>query len=164
MPQLYREAGFWNLVELQQAVEEEKVAHDVDCNATCLTNTLIAADVATFTYETHQRRGEGDLVAAATQVGIALPPGNHKRAHLMARSWWKALDEAKKAAANAEAAKKKPEDWWTDTSYKGKAYLPLSTGLDKVVTKEGEKDAKPTSLLTWSLPPPRNKLDFERFA
>lgn len=63
------------------------------------------------------------------------------------------MDEAKKAAdAAAEAASKVPADWWVDTTYNGKQFLPLSTAPDKVVTKAGEKDAKLGASMTWSLP------------
>ena len=34
-------------------------------------------------------------------------------------------------------------DWWVDTSYKGKVYLPLSSDPQKVVTKSGDKDQLP---------------------
>jgi len=47
-------------------------------------------------------------------------------------SWWNAVDEAAKKEAAEVAAKKKKEDWWVDSSYKGKAFLPLSSAPDKV--------------------------------
>jgi hypothetical protein len=53
-------------------------------------------------------------------------------------SWWQAIDEAKKkaaddaAAARATAAAKKT-DWWVDTAYNGKTFLPLSSAPDKVI-------------------------------
>mmetsp|Transcript_73983 Transcript_73983/g.145198 ORF Transcript_73983/g.145198 Transcript_73983/m.145198 type:complete len:336 (-) Transcript_73983:40-1047(-) len=49
-------------------------------------------------------------------------------------SWWQAVDEAKeKEKADAEAAKKK-EDWWMDTTYKGKTYLEKDAKTDKPTT------------------------------
>lgn len=71
-------------------------------------------------------------------------------------SWWQAIDEAKqkataeaKAAADAAAAAKKT-DWWLDTTYNGKVFLPLSSAPDKIVTKVGEKDEVKPTTLTWS--------------
>lgn len=71
---------------------------------------------------------------------------------LILNSWWKALDEEKRKIEEEVAIKKKKEDWWTDSSYKGKVFLPLSTAYDKIVTKEGEKDAKPSLHQTFSVP------------
>jgi hypothetical protein len=38
-------------------------------------------------------------------------------------SWWQAVDEAKAKEKEEAEAKKKKEDWWMDTTYKGKVYL-----------------------------------------
>ena len=45
---------------------------------------------------------------------------------------------------------KEKADWWKDTQYKGKIFLPLSTMSDKIVTKKGEKDAKTVPTTVWS--------------
>ena len=39
---------------------------------------------------------------------------------------------------------------WTDSKYKGKTYLPLSSAVDKVVTAKGEKDEQKILTGTWS--------------
>ena len=39
---------------------------------------------------------------------------------------------------------------WTDSNYKGKTYLPLSTAADKVVTSVGERDEQRTLAGTWT--------------
>lgn len=112
LSQLYREANFWTLSELQQAVEEDKLH-----------------------LRTKPLKEEEKDTWWRTQP-----------------SYWKALDEASRAAAEAAAAKAKPADWWTDTAYNGRTYLPLSTAADKVVTKDGEKDVKLTATQTWAVP------------
>jgi hypothetical protein len=116
--QLYREAGFWHLHEMQVAIEEEKLHLKVTRNAV---PTIPPADIK--------------------------PPWWKK-----IPTWWQAVDEAKKKAEEETAAKAKPEDWWTGSSYKGKTFLPLSTAPDKVVTKTGEKDVANTLRTTYGLP------------
>jgi len=64
-------------------------------------------------------------------------------------SWWNAIDEEDKKKKNDAAVVKAKEDWWTDTSYKGNVFLPLSNEPNKVVTKTGEKDVLPTLSFTW---------------
>ena len=36
VPQLYREAGFWNLKQMQRAIEEEKVIQPISSHRLCL--------------------------------------------------------------------------------------------------------------------------------
>mmetsp|Transcript_28981 Transcript_28981/g.39807 ORF Transcript_28981/g.39807 Transcript_28981/m.39807 type:complete len:268 (-) Transcript_28981:15-818(-) len=108
LAQLYKECSFWQLGEMQRAIEEEKL---------------------------HLR-----------------PPNKDKPNPWWRKlpSWWQAIDEEKKkvAAAAAQSTNKKT-DWWKDTSYGGKVYLPLSTDPLKVVAKAGEKDEKRCPILTW---------------
>jgi hypothetical protein len=52
--------------------------------------------------------------------------------HILYYSWWQAIDEAKKKAEEESNKAKPAPDWWKDTSYNGKVFLPLSTAMDKV--------------------------------
>lgn len=96
LAQLYREAGFWHLHEMQVAIEEEKL---------------------------HLK----------TRPAIAPGPDVKPPWWKKIPTWWQAVDEAKKKAEEEAASKKKKDDWWTDTTYKGKTYLPLSVAPDKVL-------------------------------
>jgi len=116
LSQLYREASYWNLTEMQKAIEEEKL---------------------------HLR---------------SVPPGKISEADAKKEkemwwrklpSWWLAVEEEQKKKAEDEKNKKKNADWWTDTVYNGKTFLPLSTASDKVTTAKGEKDAMVSSTVTW---------------
>uniref|UniRef100_A0A7S3ME34 BTB domain-containing protein n=1 Tax=Spumella elongata TaxID=89044 RepID=A0A7S3ME34_9STRA len=53
-------------------------------------------------------------------------------------SWWQAVDEAKNKEKTDAAAVKKKEDWWLDTSYKGKTYLQKDAKVDKPTTATWE--------------------------
>jgi hypothetical protein len=57
------------------------------------------------------------------------------------------VDEEKKHEVDS---KKKKADWWTDSMYMGKTYLPLSDNPDKVVTLKGLKDEKQIPSGTWT--------------
>lgn len=116
LSQLYREAAFYHLSELQRAIEDQKL------------HLRTSADAA-----------EGD------KWWKLLP------------SWLDKVEEQKAAASSAAAAENKPSgadnassDWWKDTSYKGKAFLPLSSDPEKVVANAGDSDALPVSTITWS--------------
>eukprot|EP00596_Hydrurales_sp_CCMP1899_P010617 CAMPEP_0119052112 /NCGR_PEP_ID=MMETSP1177-20130426/73521_1 /TAXON_ID=2985 /ORGANISM="Ochromonas sp, Strain CCMP1899" /LENGTH=317 /DNA_ID=CAMNT_0007031573 /DNA_START=53 /DNA_END=1003 /DNA_ORIENTATION=- len=61
-------------------------------------------------------------------------------------NWTQAVDEEKKHEADS---KKKKADWWTDSMYMGKIYLPLSDNPNKVVTMKGQKDEKHIPSGTW---------------
>lgn len=118
LAQLYREAAFWNLHEMQAAIEEEKL---------------------------HLKSRP---VTVPTIPPTEVKPPWWKKIP----TWWQAVDEAKKKADEEAAAKVKKEDWWTDSTYKGKTFLPLSTAPDKVVTKPGEKDVATMLRTTYGLP------------
>lgn len=107
---LYREAGFWNLEELQHAIEEEKL---------------------------HLRMAPEDKEKL-------------KQWWRKSPSWLQAVDEATKKQEEETKKEKEKADWWKDTQYKGKIFLPLSTMSDKIVTKKGEKDAKTVPTTVWS--------------
>jgi len=49
---------------------------------------------------------------------------------------------------NDDKKDKKP-DWWKDTAYKGKVFLPLSSSPEKLVTKQGMNDAKKVPTTVW---------------
>lgn len=107
LSQLYREASFWNMDQMQRAIEEQKLHLRPD-----------------------KKDKDGDKDKnEPPQWWQKLP------------SWWQAVDESKKEAEQKKADdEKKKVDWWTDTSYQGKTFLPLSAAPEKVVTKTGEKD------------------------
>lgn len=107
LAQLYREGSFWNLMELQHAIEVEKLH--------LRTPTAKAEDKKWWE---------------------KLP------------NWLTAIDEKPPAPPPPAPP---PTDWWKDTSYQGKTYLPLSSDPDKVVTKTGEKDEVKTPQITWGI-------------
>lgn len=74
-------------------------------------------------------------------------------------NWWQAIDEANEKKKKEEEDKKKKVDWWKDTTYNGKVFLPLSNAPDKIVTKPGEKDELKVSTSTWSTKPLANALE-----
>lgn len=115
LSQLYREASYWKLDQMQKAIEEQKLH----------LRSEIAADLKLSEAE------KTTLAKEQTNIWWRKLP-----------SWWRSVDEVTKKAeaATAEAKKAKEEDWWLSTTYKGKIFLPLSSLPDKVVTKAGEKD------------------------
>jgi hypothetical protein len=110
LSQLYREASFWNLEQMQRAIEEQKL----------------------------HLRHETPKKEAVPLWWQKLP------------SWWQAVDlsENEKKEKIAAAAKEN-EDWWTDTAYHGKTFLPLSVAPDKVVTLAGAEDEMKSTSSTY---------------
>lgn len=120
LAQLYREAGFWHLTELQKAIEEDKLHLRGDPKLA--SSTVVGTD--------------GKIAdAAKTSAWWRKTP-----------NWQKAVVEDQK---NAVAAKPGKSDWWTGTSYNGRSYLPMSNDPLKVVTVKGAKDMKPVTENTW---------------
>jgi len=95
-----------------------------------------------------------------TQLRIAI---EEEKLHLReapkdATDWWrtqpsyfKAIDE-KKPDPPPPPAPAPPEDWWKASSYKGKVFGPLSVDPEKITTKAGEKDERPSTITTWEVP------------
>lgn len=122
LAQLYREAGFWHLIELQKAIEEDKLH---------LRGNPVLKDEVSETVGS-----DGKIVAAAK----------------VAAWWRKVPNWQSEAVAGATAAggaSSKKADWWTGTSYNGRSYLPMSNDPLKVVTTKGAKDVKNVPENTW---------------
>lgn len=113
LAQLYREAGFWNLKQMQRAIEEEKL---------------------------HLRSVLTDTKDDKNLWWKKLP------------SWWQAVDEAKAKEKADKEAKAKKEDWWKDTSYKGKTFLAKEEMIENLT---------PTTF-TWEVPPIKKETNTER--
>ena len=124
LAQLYREAGFWHLTEMQKAIEEDKLH--------LRGNPIQVDSVGTETVGS-----DGKIVAAGKTSAWWRKTPN-----------WQAAAVADSAAHPTTAASKK-SDWWTGTSYNGRTYLPMSSDPLKVVTTKGAKDVKSVPENTW---------------
>lgn len=51
---------------------------------------------------------------------------------ILPHSWWQAVDEQQQRAVvtKVEQAASQKQDWWTDTVYKGRVYLPTSEAAE----------------------------------
>jgi len=124
LAQLYREAGFWHLNELQTAIEENKLH---------LRGAPKAASIAAATKTIGK---DGKMMATANVSAWWRKSPN----------WQQTPDNATKAAT---AAKNAPADWWTGTTYNGRNFLPLSNDPLKVITTKGSKDQKASTENVW---------------
>jgi hypothetical protein len=119
LAQLYREAGFWNLTEMQRAIEENKL--HLRGNPKLPGQTVGEDGTITETKDISAwwRKSPNWQTAASQEGGTAGSGGKGK------------------------------SDWWTGTSYKGRSYLPISNDPLKVVTSKGAKDVKPVTENVW---------------
>jgi len=123
LAQLYREASFWHLGTLQRAIEEDRLH---------LKREVVKKDGG----DKDKDKKEGDKKEDMSKMWWKKMP-----------SWWSNVEDVKKEEDKKKAEKKL--DWWTGTTYGGKTFLPLSTATDRVVTKDGEKDAIKAITNTW---------------
>lgn len=102
LAQLYREASFWQLVELQRAIEEEKLH--------LRTNKSKHGDSSSASAEEKNKEEE-----------------EKKRWWRKMPSW---QESVQKAEAETKEKSKKKTDWWTGTTYNNQDFLPLPAGVD----------------------------------
>ena len=159
LAQLYREAGFFHLNELQRAIEEEKLhlrpppapsssSGGGNGNGNGTSSGSSSGNVSSSNLGVNSSSGTGNGSASVSGKGGDAKDGKgandskeqNKKWWRTLPTWTQAVEESKK---KEEQAKKNGEsgggsrenDWWTGTSYKGKTYLPLSNDPEKVVTK-----------------------------
>ncbi len=137
LAQLYREAGFFHLGEMQKAIEEEKLHLRAPPSSSGSSSGGGSSNGNGSGKDKDGKEVKVDGKEEATKWWRTLP------------TWTQAVEESKKK----EEEKKKEggkDDWWTGASYKGKTYLPLSSDPEKVVTRAGEKDEQAVPRGTWS--------------
>jgi len=167
LAQLYREAAFWHLGEMQRAIEEEKLhlrpehlsdnqkGNDYYESKNVRSSSSSSSSSGNSSSSSSGRSsnsGSGSSESAKTESRWKGDERGDKGKEWWrkAPSWLTAVDEAQKEKVSADKKKSdKEKDWWTSTTYKGRDFLPLSSSPDKVTSKAGYKDAKPTTAGVW---------------
>jgi hypothetical protein len=124
LAQLYREASFWNLKQMQKAIEETKV-RNVCCCVVLVASWLILSSLCSFS----------SLFPLSKLHLITEKPDKIDKDIWWRKlpNWWVAVDEAAAKKKSEDDEKKKKDDWWTSSTHNGKAFLPISNASDKVV-------------------------------
>ena len=158
LAQLYREAAFWHLGEMQRAIEEEKLhlrpehLSDNQKGDDYYESKKVPSSSSSSSSKGSSRSDSDSGENAKTESRWKDDERGDKGKEWWrkAPSWLTAVDEAQKDKASADKKKSdKEKDWWTSTTYKGRDFLPLSSSPDKVTSKAGYKDAKTTTAGVW---------------